>query len=64
MRLVAKGCGGRRGLSNLDVSGGETTTARLRIDEPGKYTFFCTVPGHRDGGMEGTITVTGTVTKP
>jgi plastocyanin len=41
-----------------DVSGGETTTARLRIDEPGKYTYFCTVPGHRDGGMEGTITVT------
>jgi plastocyanin len=40
-----------------DVSGGETTTARLRIDEPGKYTYFCTVPGHRDGGMEGTITV-------
>ncbi len=41
-----------------DVSGGETTTARLRIDEPGKYTYFCTIPGHRDGGMEGTITVT------
>jgi plastocyanin len=40
-----------------DVSGGETTTARLRIDDPGTYTYFCTVPGHRDGGMEGTITV-------
>jgi plastocyanin len=40
-----------------DVGGGETTTARLRIDDPGKYTYFCTVPGHRDGGMEGTITV-------
>jgi len=40
-----------------DVGGGETTTARLRIDKPGKYTYFCTLPGHRDGGMEGTITV-------
>jgi len=40
-----------------DVGGGETATARLRIDEPGKYTYFCTIPGHRDGGMEGTITV-------
>lgn len=40
-----------------DVGGGETTTARLRIDEPGEYTYFCTIPGHRDGGMEGTITV-------
>jgi plastocyanin len=40
-----------------EVSGGATTTARLRIDDPGKYTYFCTVPGHRDGGMEGTIIV-------
>ena len=40
-----------------DVSGGETTTQRLRIDEPGTYTFYCTIPGHRDGGMEGTLVV-------
>ena len=40
-----------------EVGGGETTTARLRIDDPGTYTYFCTVPGHRDGGMEGTIVV-------
>lgn len=36
---------------------GETAEGGLRADTAGEYTFYCTVPGHRDAGMEGTLIV-------
>lgn len=38
------------------VGGSKTVTLNLK---PGTYTFYCTVPGHRQAGMEGKLTVTG-----
>ena len=34
--------------------GSKSVTLNLK---PGKYTFYCSVPGHRAGGMVGTLTV-------
>lgn len=36
---------------------GETAEGGLRVDEPGEYTYYCTIAGHREAGMEGTLVV-------
>jgi plastocyanin len=38
------------------VSDGGTSTVTATL-EPGTYEYYCSVPGHEDAGMKGTLTV-------
>ena len=40
-----------------DTEPGESAEATLAIDEAGTYQIICTVPGHFDSGMVGSLTV-------
>ena len=39
-----------------EVSNGGTSKVTVDL-KPGKYEFYCSVPGHEQGGMKGTLTV-------
>lgn len=36
------------------------TKVRFKVSKAGKFTFICSIPGHRQIGMEGVLEVTGT----
>jgi uncharacterized cupredoxin-like copper-binding protein len=42
---------------HLAVEPGHTASVTFIPHEVGEYAFYCTVPGHREAGMSGTLTV-------
>lgn len=39
------------------VSSGSISTLEFTVDQSGTFAFYCSVLGHREGGMEGIMTV-------
>ena len=52
--IALEGNGVKEGGKTVTGGGVSTVSATLKA---GKYTYFCTLPGHREGGMLGTLTV-------
>jgi uncharacterized cupredoxin-like copper-binding protein len=42
-----------------EIGPGDSAEVTVDLSEPGDYEFYCPVDGHKDMGMEGTLTVAG-----
>jgi nitrite reductase (NO-forming) len=42
---------------SLSAKPGQTATGDFTFDKPGVLNFYCSIPGHKDAGMQGTLTV-------
>ena len=52
--IAIEGNGVDKDGQTVSTGGHSTVTVDLK---PGTYTFYCPVPGHKDAGMKGTLTV-------
>jgi len=41
----------------LTANSGERSSGALSVRQPGRYRFVCSVPGHAEAGMRGTLVV-------
>jgi nitrite reductase (NO-forming) len=41
------------------VGQGASVTVSFKVDKGGEFDYFCTIPGHREAGMEGKFSVAG-----
>jgi uncharacterized cupredoxin-like copper-binding protein len=48
-------------VSTGNIAPGASAKLTVKATKPGKYTFFCPIPGHRQAGMQGVLVV-GSVT--
>jgi heme/copper-type cytochrome/quinol oxidase subunit 2 len=42
---------------SLLAKAGQTVTGEFTFDKPGIFDFYCSIPGYKDAGMKGTVTV-------
>ena len=54
LTVAHAGSGSVIGATPTFAGGSRTLTLHVRA---GRYTFYCSVPGHRQAGMQGTLTV-------
>lgn len=45
------------GVNSGEYAAGQTGTVKFNSGAPGTYTYYCAIPGHKEAGMVGTITV-------
>lgn len=48
-----------KGATSIDLNAGQSTTFHVGQLEPGTYTIYCAISGHREAGMEARLVVDG-----
>lgn len=49
--------GSEAGVLAVHTTGDESASITFMANDPGTYEFYCTISGHKDSGMVGTLTV-------